>query len=285
MDSMKYIFLLLSFCITPMMAMDISDDRSSDEMDCGDEYYEQEEPNLGKRGSTVKIDSALIMPLKKARMVQCKSAAQYELQYKRWNKCAKAFDVMGFHIDGYLVFANKDLMQGVATACDLKTLRYKINFDTQKMRTELASSYKIHLMPFDADIVNVMKSFLKRVSENEDLQRAVSHFKIHAHTDAIERLDGTYFPIMVIYCHASKDAAQYVLNEVYALFRHKQGLDITPRYNRKITSLIYYAQGDGDYKSEHYSDYYEAGLVHYHPKFEGIIKDYWLRNPAENANQ
>jgi hypothetical protein len=274
---MKHIFLLLSFCITPIMAMDWNGE-AMDWQDC----FEQEEPNLGKRGSTIKIDErALRVPPKKARIGQARSAVDYEMQHKTWNKCAKAFDAMGFHIDGYLVFANKDLMQGAASAQDLRIVRFKLNFDTQELCSELASNYKIHLMPFDEDIVEIMRRLLQHLTQNNDLQRAISHFKIHTHTDSIQHTDGMYLPIMVIYCHANKDAAQYVLNEVHALFKHKQGLNITPRYNRKITSLIYYAQGDGDRKDGIYSDYYEEGLVHYHPKFEGVIKDYWLDNPAE----
>lgn len=266
---MKYFFLILSFCVAPIIAME------------GSEYSEQEEPNLMKRGSTVKIMHNA--PLKKARAELSKSADDYDQQHRDWVNCAEPFDVMGFHIDGYIVFMNTSLMQGAVVTQDLKMLHYKTHSDAQQLRRQLAANYKIHLMPFDDDIVQIMKNLLDRVAKNTDLQKAVNRFKVHAHTDAIQRDDGMYLPIIVIYCHASKDAAQYVLNEVYALFKDKPGLGITPRFNRKITSLIYYAQGDGDRKGANYADYYEEGLVHYHPKFEGEIKDYWLENPAENA--
>jgi len=248
------------------------------------DFTELEELDLG-RIDTVKIDysALLVVPPKKARAERRKSAADYETQHEKWMECADAFDVMGFHIDGYVVYAYRGLMKGTAATQDLKTLHYKTNPDDRELRRQLAANYKIHLMPFDDDIVTIMHDLLVRISDEPKLQQAVDRFKVHATTDAIQRSDDTYFPIFVIYCHAGKDAAQYVLNEVYALFKHMPGLDITPRFNRKITSLIYYAQGDGNRKGEEYADYYEEGLVHYHPKFEGEIKDYWLKNPAENV--
>jgi hypothetical protein len=281
---MKYVFLILSFSGAPLMAMkrsEYSDGGTPILVMVQDDYSEQQQTNLLERSDTIKIINSV--PPKKARALsQSRSAADYDEEHKKWNNCAEPFDVMGFHINGYVVFMNNNLMKGTAVTQDLKTLHYKTNPDVEQLRMQLASNYKIHLMPFDDDIVPIMLDLLGRIKEEPQLQQAVNRFKIHAHTDAIQRDDGTYLPIFVIYCHAGKDAAQYVLNEVYALFKDKRGVDITPRYNRKITSLIYYAQGDGDRKGENYANYYEEGLVHYHPKFEGEIKDYWLKNPAEN---
>ena len=86
-----------------------------------------------------------------------------------------------------------------------------------------------------------------------------------------------YMPIIVIYSRAGKEFAQRLLDAIIDLFGDAQGLDTAPRFNRKITSLIYYAQGDGDDKiisgAEHY---FEEDFVHFKSDFTGEEADYKL---------
>lgn len=269
MDSMKQLYLLFTFCFFSTGAM-VRTDRS--------------EPSILalERTDTIEIDYGALPP-KKAKM-GTEDKDVHETQWKAWIKCAKKFDVMGLHIMGFLTFVNKDLMQGTAVGQDVKQLHRiqdKSTDQARALRARLAACYKIHLMPFDDYIVPIISKLLERVNRDIRLQQAMSHFKVYSFPDLIAQKDGDkHIPIFVIYCHANKDAAQYVLDVVYALFKNMPGRDITPRYNQKITSLIYYAQGDGDYKSEQYHDCYEPGCIHYRADFEGEHKDYHLKNPA-----
>lgn len=71
-------------------------------------------------------------------------------------------------------------------------------------------------------------------------------------------------PKIVIYPRIGKRYAQLVLDEIYRLFGEISGMDVIPRFNRRITSLIYYAQGNGDDKLDHSSYVFEEpGRVHY----------------------
>lgn len=225
-------------------------------------------------------------PLKKVKMDQDKKQmAEYEAQWKSWRKCAKKFEVMPMCLqDDYIRFISKQLMRGTPVSACLKQVHNAINREgehIQKLKAQLACAYKIHLMPYDEDIVPIMTQLLTSLGQDEELQKAVSFFKICQYTDRIHRRsDASYGPIMVVYPHASKQAAQYVLNKLYALFQNLRGRDISPRYNQKITSLLYCAQGDSNYKDDAFAPYYEPDRVYYRSDFEGDHKEYRLENPA-----
>jgi len=260
MDSMKHIFLFSLFFFAPTLAMVRTDTIE------------------------MKLEDFNDAPLKKAKVTaDRREAVDYEAQWKAWTKCAKKFDILALHLDGYITFVRKDLMSGTAANHELKRFHNgadKTSAAAQQVRSQLAAAYKIHLMSCDEDIVPILETFLTRLISDAKLQKAMGHFKIRAETDHIIRGDGTVFPIMVLYPDASKEAAQYVLDTVCALFKNTAGRDITPRCNEKITSLIYYAQGDGDYKDDRFAEYYEQDRVHYRPDFEGENKDYRLKNSA-----
>ncbi len=240
-------------------------------------------PSL-KRTDTIEIDYSGIAPVPSKKTKVATEGKNYDAQWATWAQCAEKYQIVTLQMSGYLVFANKDLMMGTPVTRDLKAFliaKSKKNSDLQALRTLLAANYKIHLMPFDEDIVPVMATLLAQIKQDAKLQQSISYFKIRAYTDQIKRdSDNTYLPIFVIYTHGSKEAAQYTLDSVYALFKNQRGLEITPRYNQKITSLIYYAQGDGDFKKDQFADYYEQDRIHYRADFEGEKKDYYLKNPV-----
>ncbi len=99
------------------------------------------------------------------------------------------------------------------------------------------------------------------------LTKATQYLKV----DIIEfcsKQNEEVMPLIVLHPSSSKASAQYVLDTVYRLFP-EEGLDVTPRYNEKITSLIYVAQGNGDDKADH-PEFYEPGKVYYKKDFETL---------------
>jgi hypothetical protein len=92
---------------------------------------------------------------------------------------------------------------------------------------------------------------------------------------------------IVIYAASGKENAQKLLNKIYAIFKYQEGLNINPRWNEKVTSLIYFAQGDGDAKKLKENakffesgDEYGNGKVYFNPTVTGVYQDYHLINPA-----
>ncbi len=95
-------------------------------------------------------------------------------------------------------------------------------------------------------------------------------------------------PVIVIYPMLGKANAQKALNKIYEhLGKYDiMGKGVTPRYNRKINELIFYAQGAGDFKKKYKNlmnkmhnnwqkdSIFEEDMVH----FKG---DYHLKFPAE----
>ncbi len=223
------------------------------------------------------------LPKKNKIYQEPRTADDYEAQWQTWAQVAQEYGVISVHFGGYMMMVQKQLMCGTPCDQELKRLHNrpdKMSYDAVQMRAKLAASYKIHLMPFDEDIVPILRRLFSGLCGDAQLRHAIAYFKIAAHTDRIT-FPGRTMPIMVIYPHASKDAAQNVLNRVYDLFKDIQGKDIVPRYNERVTSLIYFAQGDGDYKHDSFQEYYEPNRVYYRADFEGADRDYHLVNPGK----
>ena len=165
----------------------------------------------------------------------------------------------------------------------------------------LTGQYKIHLMPKnEEDILIIIENLLDSLKKNTDFANSVSSLKFRvgvnfsgSKEEIAKRLsnppskrnpEGTgILPIIVIYPADGQNNAQTVLDYVYKLFKNIPGIGITPRFNEKITSLIYYAQGDADYKiPPSAAKYYTVDKKFYNPDFEGEgqNKDYSLKNPA-----
>lgn len=124
-----------------------------------------------------------------------------------------------------------------------------------KYKNELAEMiklYKIHLMP---DLSCGRKTFFLlayHIYTNQSLKKLVHEIKMY---DDLNKYPQSFaqrkMPFIVIYA-AGKDTAQSILNSVYELFKNNKtimGTGNAPRFNRKITDLIFYAQGNGDDKS------------------------------------
>lgn len=156
-------------------------------------------------------------------------------------------------------------------------------------KKEAASHYKIHLMPLQKDLQKVIQKIIQKSIECFEFRSLIKNFKVlsdfidlKAHSKkskvlrALEQ-DNYYMAVIVIYCRDGKQYAQQLLDAVFDLFGNAEGLDITPRFNRRITSLIYYAQGNGDDKIIPGAErYFEEDFIHFKPDFTGEEVDYKL---------
>lgn len=156
---------------------------------------------------------------------------------------------------------------------------YLSQWGSLKAPTNNVEQYKIHLMPKLEDLFSTIKTIysserLNELSIDAKFRFRLPHNKTNGYTCPAEKKTnqkcfcankGTYDigPIIVIY--TSKDNAQLLLNEVYNLFKYQEGLNVTPQFNRKITSLIYYAQGNSICKIFNPELYEQPDLVHYKP--------------------
>ena len=154
----------------------------------------------------------------------------------------------------------------------------------------LIENYKIHLMPKENDISKVLINLLETIENNPNIKSKIYTLKLKYNLDSkelLERLPNKeVLPTIVIYPESKKSSAQEVLNCIYEKFKDTQGMDITPRFNERITSLIYYSQGDGDSKNEeNYNDYYEMPkkIFYNWEKFVKEERSFKLDNPNGNV--
>lgn len=137
--------------------------------------------------------------------------------------------------------------------------------------------YKIHLMPKHEDMGRVIKKLVDELESDPVLKNHVAQYKVMvgAKDDpkSILKFDDRkgYYPKIVIYAE-SKEAGEAILNSVYNLFKEDAEKigdpSIAPRYNQKINSLIYYAQGSADIKNAAKNagivdQLFEEDLVHF----------------------
>lgn len=147
-------------------------------------------------------------------------------------------------------------------------------------------NYKIHLMPKTEDMPLILVRLLEEIKKNASFASSLDTFKIKTAFEKQVDSQGNVMPLVVIYPKSGKQNAQVALNTLYNLFKDVHGLDKVPRYNQKITDLIYYAQGDADYKNKaELKDYFEQpGMIHYKSDFviPGHLEDYTLKLPTES---
>ncbi len=201
-------------------------------------------------------------------------------------------EVLGFHSYysyGYVFFDNGERARGVTLPQYLKVQReFKQAMEYEKvlaleqesiyMVNELVKTYKIHLMPIDVlDEIVMLIRLYELIQKDKDFSSRLKTFKILI--NPYQQKDITYAKV-VIYA-SGKENAQKMLNSIYAKFKNMVGLDIAPRYNAKVTDLIWIAQGDGDYKLEQpFISYYESPLrVYYRADITGAAQNYHLINP------
>lgn len=172
------------------------------------------------------------------------------------------------------------------TESDIKTREDKAglrffddNKDLQKAseRCLAAYSYKIHLMPKYENLKSTIKRLIDLMG-NKYLFKVNHEFAETGNQESFIR-DNIIYPVIVIYPEPGKNNAQSLLNKIYAEFKNEEGLDFIPRFNKKINSLIYYAQGNGDEKTSDYSRYFEQpDMIHFSESFgDG---DHALQDPA-----
>lgn len=180
----------------------------------------------------------------------------------------------------------------------------------------LASCYKIHLMPRVENFEDVLVALFNEFIENENFRSLIRNFKVNkkaaefiqnyyeddrrglnfeiseieddvfleqANIDFIKEHKGSgkrdlNLPSIVIYPALGKENAQIVLDRIIELFQCYDGLDIDLPFNKKITSLIYYSQGNSDDKIiKDLSQYFEhPKMIHYRSDFTGQAVDYRL---------
>jgi len=167
-------------------------------------------------------------------------------------------------------------------------------FDTEEIAKEaiiqspgILDVYKIHLMPKDEDLLIFIRFFLQIIKGDVLLQENISGIKVKPVTESfVEQLErelfqkeGSQLPKIVVYVKGGKGAAQAVLNRIYEHFKDWQGVYRVPRFNERVTSLIFFAQGNGEDKQKFPNLYTDDG-VYFKSDVTGEGVDYTLRNPA-----
>ena len=158
--------------------------------------------------------------------------------------------------------------------------------ELSETKQDLVKNYKIHLMPYEKDIPKIFITLLEGIQKNPEIKNDIYTLKIKYRLDSTDHLkilsNEDILPIMVIYPASDQASAQRVLNSVYEIYKDTQGMDIRPRFNEKITSLIYYAQGDGDHKKEDGKYYKLPEKIFYKSDFvePDTQQDFHLKNPS-----
>lgn len=209
----------------------------------------------------------------------------------------------GYCWENLYVSKEDKLFQGLTKTTNLNDLYKASNLrptSVGQVKEELVNNYKIHLMPKTTnDLKKILQILVEHAITDDKFRKSIHTLKvsIKANFNSIESLKGSlklwnrdlnkdiYLPIVVIYPSSSKEAAEYVLNTLIKLYKNIEGANISPRYNQRVNSLIYYAQGDGDYKHENNAGYYSTernenavdGRAFYASTFQGAKNDYSLK--------
>lgn len=171
-------------------------------------------------------------------------------------------------------------------------------FNNPAVLRALVNEYKIHLMPTDDNLLPVTIKLLNAIKGNPKLQNLIGFLKIKPiltihemrHQENSSNIPGVpadYYnlPRIVIYVGGGKEPAQQALNEIYNLFKNETGMNKGPGFNEKVTSLIYFAQGNRDDKIGESSSYFEQpGLVYFKSNVTGSNEDYHLVNPSKTLH-
>lgn len=148
--------------------------------------------------------------------------------------------------------------------------------NVKKIANTLVGNYKIHMMP-KGSLTEILVKLLEAIDKDPELNRLIGDFKLALGTNYEK--DGTVFPLIAFYSAPGKENAQKLLNKLYYLFKDTPGLNKRPRYNARVTDLLWIAQGDGDYKTDEFAKYYEPNRVYYRADITGILRNYHLVHP------
>lgn len=178
---------------------------------------------------------------------------------------------------------------------ELSTCTSKVNqLEKNECFKILTQRYKIHLMPKDKNFLHTIIKLCSVIAKSE-LASLITNVKIKGILEAnnmiINKLEDILeLPKIIIYIDGGRDNAQKALNIIYEHFGSMEGLDRCPRYNQKITSLIYFAQGNAEDKDEKYnqcgdSSYFEQpDRIYFRTDVTGENQDYHLIDPKKAAH-
>lgn len=148
----------------------------------------------------------------------------------------------------------------------------------------VVEQYKIHLMPKKEKNEETMQELLNLLKNNRSLQKKLVGFKI-GHDPRIKKdCYGATVPSIVMYIKPDKEKAQCVLDILKQNLNAKNGSNKRPRYNRKVNSLIYYANGDTLIKravarKKVFSEWFDRDGIHYSSQ---LVKELGL--PSRKLN-
>ena len=148
----------------------------------------------------------------------------------------------------------------------------------------LTQQYKIHLMPTFQELPTTIMQLFKLIQANPKLQKSIYQIKCNVLETDLHTQEHIV-PRIVIYPADGKQHAQQALDSIYNAFKKKKGTNETPRFNQKVTSLIYFAQGSGNTKLQLSDDYFEADKKIYFDSNltpSGVGGGYHLAIPAES---
>lgn len=118
---------------------------------------------------------------------------------------------------------------------------------SQDVKRNLVGVYKIHFMPKPKDIYKVVASLLTHEELYPFIQQIkyVSPILLELNKTGKIKFNLDDYPYVVVYSAPGKENAQLLLNTLYGLFKGVEGMNQIPRYNQKVTSLLYVSQGEG----------------------------------------
>ena len=192
----------------------------------------------------------------------------------RWSDC---------YIAGYDIRPPLDFCSGPKSpTLRFSSLLAEYAFKQDKSSLESAvKQYKIHLMPKDEDLERVTQQLFNAIASEPELKNSVETFKIKVLLESDHSWDHQRSenpPKIVIYTYGQAEA-QKVLNNIYKIFGNQQGLDRAPNFNEKVTSLIYFAQGNRDDKFRLAGYFEQPNMVYFKSDVTGTHQNYHLINP------
>lgn len=136
-------------------------------------------------------------------------------------------------------------------------LKQKIREDSFQL---LAQEYKIHLQPKPEYQLGVISVLMELINDDMRFRQCIDAWKAIIPYSKV--IGESKIPAIVIYPISGRECAQYLISAIISKFRpydvEEIGLNITPRYNYKYNSLIYWAGGSGDHKNLLSIDYFST---------------------------
>ncbi|MBT3456407.1 hypothetical protein HN446_05060, partial [bacterium] len=205
----------------------------------------------------------------------------------RWKRVFKSVDSTASVCpsgDSWTLFFGSDNFKGIRgikndrgsyTDPDLLKLDFNRFFDPSagdiKLRRELVRYYKIHIMPslegewYKETLVRILAA----AKDDTEFGKLIALAKFPRKNELIIHKKKVY-PRVIIYPIQGKEAAQALVEKLYTVLSgipplapYQLSLEqlesvegsIVPRFNAKLTNLIFYAQGDADAKFENVNVY------------------------------